>query len=311
MPHTPSNQTVLIVDDEPINIKALQTVLGDEHTLVFATSGEMALEMAGSDPQPDLILMDIVMPGLDGFEVCERLKANDKTRHIPVVFLTAKWETSEETKGLELGAVDYIRKPFSPPIIRARIRNHLELKKVRDLLENLSCLDGLTNIPNRRRFDEVFNHEWNRAARTQAHISLLFIDIDHFKNYNDLYGHLVGDDCLKSVARVLQSSLGRPADFLARFGGEEFIILLPDTREIGCQHLAEVIRSTVEDLHIEHKASPIADHVTVSVGAVTCVNPAASDRFTLLDTADKLVYKAKHDGRNCIRFQTVPVQKAL
>ncbi len=219
MSHAPSNQTILIVDDEPINIKALQLVLGDEHNLVFATTGEMALEMAAQDPQPDLILMDIVMPGMDGFEVCERLKKDDRTRNIPVVFLTARWETSEEAKGLELGAVDYIRKPFSPPIIKARIRNHLELKKTRDLLENLSTLDGLTNIPNRRRFDEIFAHEWNRAVRNKSPLSLLFIDIDHFKNYNDCYGHLAGDDCLKAVARILQSSLGRAADFLARFGG--------------------------------------------------------------------------------------------
>lgn len=297
---------MLIVDDEPINIKALQTVLGEEHNLVFATSGEMALKMALTDPQPDLILMDIVMPGLDGFEVCERLKKNAKTRHIPVVFLTAKWETSEEARGLELGAVDYIRKPFSPPIIRARIRNHLELKKTRDMLENLSALDGLTNIPNRRRFDEIYIHEWNRATRNKTHVSLLFIDIDHFKNYNDLYGHLAGDDCLKAVARVLQSSLGRTADFLARFGGEEFVILLPDTSERGARHLAETIRNAVETLHIEHKASPVADYITISIGAVTCTNVALCDRATLLEQADRLLYTAKHEGRNRVCSATLP-----
>ena len=304
--HVPSNQTILIVDDEPINIKALQLVLGDEHNLVFATTGEMALEMAANDPQPDLILMDIVMPGLDGFEVCERLKNNARTRDIPVVFLTARWETSEEARGLELGAVDYIRKPFSPPIIKARIRNHLELKKTRDLLENLSTLDGLTNIPNRRRFDEIFAHEWNRAVRNKSPLSLLFIDIDHFKNYNDCYGHLAGDDCLKSVARILQSSLGRAADFLARFGGEEFIILLPDTRENGCRYLAEAIRNAVEKLNIEHKASPVADHITVSIGAVTCADVANCDRDQLLEHADRLLYQAKHEGRNRVTSQTVP-----
>lgn len=306
MEHPQSNQTVLIVDDEPINIKALQTVLGDEHNLLFATSGEMALEMANALPQPDLILMDIVMPGLDGFEVCAKLKKDEKTRHIPVVFLTAKWETSEEARGLELGAVDYIRKPFSPPIIRARIRNHLDLKKIRDMLENLSTLDGLTNVPNRRRFDEVFVHEWNRAARKQTQLSLLFIDIDHFKNYNDLYGHLTGDDCLKAVARVLQSSLGRTSDFLARFGGEEFVILLPDTNEHGCRHLGESIRQAVEALHIEHRDSPVADHVTVSIGAVTCTNVSLCDRPLLLEHADRLLYKAKDEGRNCVRSLSIP-----
>lgn len=306
MQHQSSRQTILIVDDEPINIKALQLVLGEEHNLAFATDGEMALEMAMADPAPDLILMDIIMPGLDGFEVCSILKNNEKTRNIPVVFLTAKWETSEEARGLELGAVDYIRKPFSPPIIKARIRNHLELKKNRDLLQNLSTLDGLTNIPNRRRFDEIFAHEWNRAVRTKTPLSLLFIDIDHFKNYNDTYGHLAGDDCLKAVARVLQSSLGRAADFLARFGGEEFIILLPETKESGCRHLAECIRDAVEKLDIEHSGSSVADHITVSIGAVTSTDVSQSDREALLEHADRLLYQAKHEGRNCVRAQSLP-----
>jgi len=298
-----SKQTVLIVDDEPFNIQTLELVLGDEHNLTYATSGHMALEMAQAEPRPDLILMDIVMPDLDGFEVCKRLKENTRTHNIPIIFLTAKWETSEEAKGLELGAVDYIRKPFSPPIIRARIRNHLELKKNRDLLENLSTLDGLTNIPNRRRFDEVFTLEWRRAVRSGLPISLLFIDIDHFKNYNDHYGHLAGDDCLKAVSRVLQSSLGRTADFVARFGGEEFIILLPDTGENGCRHLAETIRAAVENLNIEHQASPLTPHLTVSVGAVTCVAADTITQEDLLDAADRLLYQAKQDGRNRVSFQ--------
>lgn len=305
MPYSPASQTILIVDDEPVNIKALQAVLGDAYDLVFAITGEEALVMALEDPQPDLILMDIIMPGLDGFEVCARLKHDDRTKNIPVVFLTAKWETSEEARGLELGAVDYIRKPFSPPIIKARIRNHLELKKHRDLLENLSTLDGLTNIPNRRRFDEIYAQEWQRACRTNSSVSLLFIDIDHFKNFNDLYGHLTGDDCLKSVARVLQSSLGRPADFLARYGGEEFIILLPDTSPRGSQYLAENIRQTIDDLQLPHAASPIADHVTVSIGAVTCTTPAAYTRFALIEDADKALYRAKHEGRNTVCFQLI------
>lgn len=303
MSQSRSKQTVLIVDDEPFNIQTLELVLGDEHNLTYATSGHMALEMAQAEPRPDLILMDIVMPDLNGFEVCKRLKENTRTHNIPIIFLTAKWETSEEAKGLELGAVDYIRKPFSPPIIRARIRNHLELKKNRDLLENLSTLDGLTNIPNRRRFDEVFTLEWRRAVRSGLPISLLFIDIDHFKNYNDHYGHLAGDDCLKAVSRVLQSSLGRTADFVARFGGEEFIILLPDTGENGCRHLAETIRAAVENLNIEHQASPLTPHLTVSVGAVTCVAADTITQEDLLDAADRLLYQAKQDGRNRVSFQ--------
>lgn len=306
MAHASTNQIVLIVDDEPLNIQALQSVLGGEHKLLFANSGEMALEMVRQSPQPDLILLDIVLPDMDGFQVCTKLKDDDKTRHIPIVFLTSKWEASEEARGLELGAVDYIRKPFSPPIIRARIRNHLELKKNRDLLKNLSSLDALTNIPNRRRFEEIFAHEWHRAARTKHPLSLLFIDIDHFKRYNDLYGHLAGDDCLKVVSRTLQSALGRTADFLARFGGEEFIILLPDTGESGCRHMAENIRSAVEGLRLAHGDSPVSPYVTVSIGAVTCANVLFCDRNMLLENADALLYKAKHEGRNCVRMQTLP-----
>jgi diguanylate cyclase (GGDEF)-like protein len=135
---------------------------------------------------------------------------------------------------------------------------------------------------------------------------LLFIDIDHFKNYNDLYGHMAGDDCLKAVARVLQSSLGRTADFLARFGGEEFIILLPDTTENGCLHLSENIRVALKDLHIEHLDSPVADHLTVSIGAVTCNDVSRCDRSRLLEQADRLLYQAKHEGRNCVRSKSVP-----
>lgn len=297
-----NKQTVLIVDDEPINIRALELVLGDEYDLIYATNGKMALETARAEPQPDLILMDIVMPDMDGFEVCKELKRNDRTRNIPIIFLTAKWETSEEAKGLELGAVDYVRKPFSPPIIKARIRNHLELKRNRDLLENLSTLDGLTNIPNRRRFDEIFTLEWRRAVRSGHPISLLFIDIDHFKNYNDHYGHLAGDDCLKAVARVLQSALGRTADFVARYGGEEFIILLPDTGEAGCRHLAEAIRAGIEKLNIPHEASPLTPHLTVSIGAVTCIAANQNQQEDLLDAADRQLYQAKQEGRNKVTF---------
>lgn len=301
MVYLPGTQIILIVDDEPINIKALHAVLGDEYNLVFATSGEMALEMACNDPQPDLILMDIVMPGLDGFDVCVQLKQDVRTRHIPVIFLTAKRETSEEAKGLELGAVDYVRKPFSPPIIRARIRNHLELKKNRDLLENLSATDGLTGIPNRRRFDEVFAQEWHRASRTSSPLSIIFADIDHFKNYNDTYGHVSGDDCLRSVARALRSSLSRPADFVARYGGEEFIALLPETAEHGCRYLAELFRVNVSELRIPHTASPVADHVTVSLGAATCISATSCDRSSLIKEADKQLYRAKSAGKNCVR----------
>lgn len=306
MTHQSDKQIILIVDDEHVNIRALQAVLGREHHLVFATSGEEALERAVQTPQPDLILMDIVMPGLDGFEVCSRLKKDEKTRHIPVVFLTAKWETSEEAKGLQCGAVDYIRKPFSPPIIQARIRNHLELKRIRDMLETLSSVDALTGISNRRRFNDIYAREWQRASRNTTQLSLLFIDIDHFKKYNDFYGHLAGDECLRAVARALQSCLSRPGDFVARFGGEEFIVLLPDTDTQGAVHLAETIREAVSVMGIRHIDSPVTDHLTVSIGVVTCRDAKKCDCNEILNHADRMLYQAKNEGRNCVRSLVLP-----
>lgn len=291
-------QLILIVDDEPRNIAALQDVLGQDYHLVFATNGEDALQRAQEDPQPDLILLDVRIPKIHGFEVCARLKNEAHTRNIPVIFLTARYTTSEEAQGLQLGAIDYIRRPFSAPVIHARIHNHLELKKHRDMLENLSTLDGLTNIPNRRRFDEIFAHERNRANRTKKPLSLLFIDIDHFKLYNDAYGHLQGDDCLRVVAKALQKTLSRPADFVARFGGEEFVVLLPDTGESGCRHLAHKILQAVDELRIVHAASPVAPHVTISIGAVTCLDVCRQTH--MLDMADRLVYQAKQEGRHRI-----------
>lgn len=305
MPHSDAEQTILIIDDEPASMKALQAALSKEdYNFFWAANGEMAFDMIKGGLVPDLILLDVVMPGLDGFEIYHRLKKDPKTQHIPLIFLTAKLEASEEARGLEMGAVDYIRKPFSLPIIRARVRNHLELKKTRDTLESLSILDGLTNVSNRRRFEEIYRLEWHRASRTQSPLCVLFVDIDHFKYYNDLYGHLVGDQCLRTIAQALQSSLGRPADFLARFGGEEFIILLPDTDQHGCLCLVQNILKAINALRLEHKASPVAEHVTVSIGGVCCASFDSYKRIQILEKADKLLYKAKENGRNrgCIQF---------
>lgn len=209
---------LLIVDDAPINIQLLNDVLKDDVRVFFATNGSDALKIA-STTIPDLILLDIMMPEMDGYEVCRKLKTDPLLRDIPVIFITAKSQQEDEATGLELGAVDYITKPFSPGIVRLRVRNHLELKRQRDLLGRLSFLDGLTGLPNRRGFDEFLSREWRRAVRNKSHISIVMIDIDKFKDYNDSYGHLAGDDCLKKVAAILENSLDRAADFVARYGG--------------------------------------------------------------------------------------------
>ena len=195
-------QTVLIVDDAPANIKILGEVFKGSYKVRIATTGPKGLDIAMSPNPPDLILLDIVMPDMDGYEVCRRLKASKRTQNIPVIFITGKSEEADETMGLELGAVDYITKPFSLPIVKARVKTHMELKRHRDILENLSALDGLTGIPNRRRFDEFFEREWLRALREPALLSMIIIDIDFFKAFNDNYGHQAGDEVLCRKSNV-------------------------------------------------------------------------------------------------------------
>jgi diguanylate cyclase (GGDEF)-like protein len=290
--------TLLIIDDYPANIQVLGAALGGEYEIIVATSGEEGLALAKSTPGPDLILLDISMPGMDGYEVCRRLKAERWTRKIPVIFITANTSEEEETKGLELGAVDYITKPFGIPIVQARIRTHLELKRHQDILENLSYLDGLTGIANRRRFEEHFGMAWRLCIRQGTALSLVMIDLDHFKAYNDKYGHQAGDICLRRVAKSLCGWTRRPIDLVARYGGEEFVCIYPGSDWEGAEKLAESLRVAVEEMKIEHKLSPVADHVTISLGVASC-KPADTDRpEDLLAAADEALYEAKKGARN-------------
>lgn len=296
-----SKSRILIVDDSTANIKVLGEGLRSEHQVIFATSGADALRLASSSPLPDLILLDIVMPEMDGYDVCRQLKGKIETSDIPIIFITARNEVEDETRGLELGAVDYITKPFSMAIVKARVRTHLELKRHRDMLARLSQIDGLTGIANRRRFDEMLDIEWRRASRETAGLSLIMIDIDHFKQFNDRYGHLAGDDCIKRVASTLSCSATRAADFVARYGGEEFACILPGMTAEAVTSFAEKIRASVEELAIPHDSSAIADHVTVSLGTAT-VSPAevtdGRPPATLVESADQALYQAKAAGRN-------------
>lgn len=289
---------ILIVDDAPENIKVLNEALKTDYKISFATNGKEALRIAANEASTDLILLDIVMPGIDGYEVCKRLKADERTSNIPIIFITAKNEEEDETRGFELGAVDYITKPFSKAIVKARVRTHLELKRHRDILENLSSLDGLTGIPNRRRFEEFIEMEWRSAIREKQIISMIMIDIDFFKAYNDTYGHIAGDDCLKQVAKALAQSVQRPMDFVARYGGEEFAVVLPGADTQGAFHVAEKMRKHIEGLNIEHRKSCIADHVTISLGVASFEPGPQTAPATLVDRSDKALYRAKRNGRN-------------
>ncbi len=247
---------------------------------------------------PDLILLDIMMPEMDGYEVIRQLKECERTRSIPVIFVTAKGDVEDEQRGLELGAVDYITKPFFPPIVRARVRTQINLIQKTEMLEKLVFLDGLTHIPNRRRFDEVFDKEWRRACRSGRPLTLIICDIDFFKIVNDKYGHAVGDDCLRRVALHLETLLGRAGDFVARYGGEEFAVLLPEVDVNGAIIMSEKIRTEIEALAIEHAFSPVSDRVTISLGAATTIPTQADSPMDLIEAADKMLYDAKESGRN-------------
>ena len=290
-------QRILIVDDVRLNTKILESALGDEYELSIASNGKEALAMVRTE-MPDLILLDIIMPEMDGYEVCAELQRNEKTRDIPIIFLTALQGDENEAYGLELGAMDYIRKPFNVPVVKAKIRNHLELKKYKDLLKRDIRIDGLTRVANRRRFDEAFEEEKGRSIRSGNPLSILMIDIDLFKAYNDAYGHLQGDDVLRLVAKTLEKSLRRPGDLLARWGGEEFVALLPDTDMDGAYIVAEQLRKAIQDLGIVHEQSSIKRVITVSIGAATSVPGDQSSYRNLLQWADEAMYRAKDLGRN-------------
>ncbi|MEH6628060.1 MAG: diguanylate cyclase [Motiliproteus sp.] len=294
-------KTVLIIDDSPINIEHLSQVLKPDYNIKVANSGVSGLKVALKQ-LPDLILLDIVMPQMDGYQVCKKLKAEDATRNIPVIFITTKNEIKDETHGLELGAVDYITKPFRAPIVKARVRTHIKLKHNSDLLEKLALIDALTNLPNRRRFEQVLCEEWARARRAQTPISITMVDIDHFKQFNDHYGHLEGDRCLNRVAQALTNPLKRPADCIFRYGGEEFIAVLPETDQTVALKLAEQMRAEVADLQITHAYNEHNHpNVSISLGVSSTIPHSRVSPSSLVQSADERLYAAKKAGRNCVK----------
>ena len=290
-------QTILIVDDAMTNIMALEELLKDDYEVHYATGSETGLE-ASKTLQPDLILLDVVMPGIDGFEMCMRLKQDPETRDIPVVFVTARNHIADETRGLEAGAIDFITKPFSPPIVRARVRNHLELARQRKVLSALSFIDGLTGVANRRKFEEVLETEWRRCGRQDQSLGVIMVDVDFFKLFNDNYGHQAGDVCLKRIATAQSENLNRGGDFIARYGGEEFVLLLPDTDIDGVRATAGRLADAVNKLAMPHGKSSVARHVTISLGGTAAAPHPDFTAEELVSFADRLLYRAKQTGRN-------------
>lgn len=292
-----AQQTVLVVDDEKQNRTLLAELLIDDCRIALAKNGLQALERA-HELQPDLILLDVMMPDISGYDVIQALKSDDATRQIPVIFISALDSTADEERGLDLGAVDYITKPFHPSIVRKRVRNHLQSCHHRHLLENLAKIDSLTEIANRRRYDEALENEWRRCSRTRSPLSLAIIDVDHFKAYNDHLGHAEGDRVLRLIAKKLSEFVRRPGDLIARYGGEEFILLLPNSSGNAASQLGEEIRSSIEGLRLPHPASAVSPFITISLGGTT-TQPCGGEidpQFFL--AADAALYEAKASGRN-------------
>ena len=289
--------TLLIVDDDKHNRLLLTELFEGEYKIIQAKNGLQALELARAHA-PDLILLDVLMPEMDGMAVIRALKRDDATRHIPVIFITALDSAADEELGLDLGAVDYIAKPFHPPIARVRVRNHLQIVHQRRLLEQIAALDGLTGIPNRRRFDEALAQEWSRCQRSGLPLSLIVADVDQFKQYNDTLGHAAGDRVLQDVAAALRQAARRPGDLAARYGGEEFVLLLPETDAPQAQLLADELLQRMAARKLPHPAASAAPCVTLSLGGITTIpasNEVAPDFFERADTA---LYQAKAQGRN-------------
>lgn len=312
---------ILLVDDDLTVIQVLSKCLFGLGRLRFATQGDTALRLAREDP-PDLLLLDAEMPGMSGFEVWEAMRAEPSLQDVPVIFVTSHSEEAMEEKGLALGAADFIAKPVRPAIVAARVRTQLRLKLALDRLRRMATTDALTGCANRRVLDERLADEWSRAVRGMRPLSILMVDVDHFKKFNDVYGHLRGDQALIAVASSLRQSASRPGDLAARYGGEEFALILPDTQLDGASVVAAAVHEKLEKLQIEHSASD-RGWLSVSIGIATFDDrspgwehaaaimqsggspPAGMTVERLLAFADSALYAAKLAGRARSSFQRI------
>ena len=327
---------ILVVDDTPENLQLLSTMLTEQgYKVRGAINGQMAL-MGARAQSPDLLLLDLNMPQMNGYDVCQALKAEPETQDIPVIFISALDEVWDKVRAFKTGGVDYITKPFHLEEVVVRVESQLRLRRLQqklqaqnqqlrqeihdriqaetalekanqelrlyaNALEKLTLTDELTRLANRRCFDQHLQKEWLRMARNQTPLSLLLCDIDNFKFYNDTCGHLAGDECLKQVAQAIKAAVRRPADLVARYGGEEFAIVLPNTSNQGALQVAEGIQASMEQLHIPHPLSAVSDHVTLSIGVFTTVPQPSSCPEFLVSITDRLLYMAKNQGKNCIK----------
>jgi len=297
---------ILIVDDTPSNVKLLSMMLAQKYDIRTVTNGRQALSEV-SVVMPDLILLDIQMPDIDGYEVCQKLKANDSTHDIPIIFISGLDEVLDKVKAFEVGGVDYVTKPFQIKEVLARVQNQITIRQLQKQLQSqnlelqrLVHIDGLTQVANRRRFDGYLTQEWRRHIRDHQCLSLILGDVDYFKNFNDSYGHYEGDVCLQRVAQAISQAARRPGDLVARYGGEEFAIVLANTDLVGAIQVAEAILEEVKNLQIPHNQSCIAPHVTLSMGLSSTVPSVEASYQEFINFTDRSLYEAKTQGRNRI-----------
>jgi diguanylate cyclase (GGDEF)-like protein len=332
-----ANVKVCIIDDVLENRVLMQKILslnGFQNIITYPSATEFldALSQSNGQTDIDVILMDVMMPDIDGITATQVFNEIPGCKDIPVIMVTANADSQILEKSFEAGAIDFVRKPIDKTELLARLKSalrlkremdqrkqreaelliaHQELKKLNERLEQMSFWDGLTGVKNRRFFDELLTQESQRATRQGKFISLILLDIDHFKAYNDTYGHLAGDDCLKKIAQTLDSALQRTSDGLFRYGGEEFAAILPNTDFNGAMYVAERLRREVHHLQIENKMSTTDQYVTISVGVVTMRTNQKIDPQILLHNADTALYEAKRAGRNCVKGITPEAIKIL
>jgi diguanylate cyclase (GGDEF)-like protein len=298
-------QKVLIIDDSEMIHELLRVRLATESIdLHSAADGEAGIA-AAAKLQPDLILLDVDMPGLDGYEVCRRLKRDSGTMSVPIIFLSGSASTEEKIRGLDLGAVDYITKPFEPAELRARVRASLRTKYLTDLLSRKAMIDGLTGLWNRTYFDSRLESELSLSRRSGRPLSCILLDLDHFKKLNDRYGHPFGDEVLRSVGKLLIDSC-RDEDIACRYGGEEFVILTPNVPAQGAVELAERLRAAIESMKLSHRGKAVPVTCSMGVSDVGHTPPP-----TIVELADEALYAAKHGGRNRVVVLTPPPQSAV
>jgi diguanylate cyclase (GGDEF)-like protein len=287
---------LLLVEDDELNALVLKTILSEEYDVACCASGEECITYCQSH-LPDVILMDVEMPGMNGLETCKRLKKNTVTVDIPVIFVTSHHQDQEQTLCWEAGGSDFVVKPVNALTLKHRVAAQVKLTRQHELLKSMAFIDGLTGVYNRHYLTSELDKKLSYAKRNHDAFSLIMADIDWFKKYNDFYGHLKGDDCLKRVANIIKDNLLRGEDSVVRYGGEEFVCIVPQVDQHGLETLSAALNQCVYDADLQHESSPLG-RITLSIGGVYSPEVTQTDGQVWLGSADKLLYRAKHSGKN-------------